>query len=260
MEMDTTPAPRSVPRYPAPPAPAKRSAERARLAAALAAEQDAVRSADSIRQADVRVEDMVAKAETRLRATRGGAEAAQEEMSERLADAAMSGTPAALEDVSMREAREAEADAADSLTAVRAAFALLTSRSRQANDAVTLASDRVAAAADAVLRTAAKRVLTEAKAAVAELRQFGETPEGIEELRASRAVLRFMLAEPTDTAGAQTAKAIQDCLHAGEDFLTDRAGRLREDSFAWRRHPRLAPWRAARDALLDDVDAPLPEA
>jgi hypothetical protein len=180
-------------------------------------------------------------------------------MSERLADAAMSGTPAALEGVSMREAREAEADAADSLAAVRAAFALLTSRSRQANDAVTLASDRVGAAADAVLRTAAKRVVAEAKAVLAGLRQFGETPEGIEELRASRALLRLMLESgPTDAAGAQTA--IQDCLHAGEDFLTDRAGRLREDSFAWRRHPRLAPWRAARDALLDDIDAELPEA
>jgi hypothetical protein len=258
MEMDTTPAPRSVPRYPTPSHSAKRSTERARLAAALSAEQDAMRSADSIRQAVVRVEDMVSTAEERLRAARGGAEAALEEMSERLADAAMSGTPAALEDVSMREAREAEADAADSLTAVRAAFALLTSRSRQANDAVTLASDRVGAAADAVLRTAAKRALTEAKDVLAGLRQFGETPEGIEELRASRAVLRFMLESgPTHTADAQTA-AIQDCLRAGEDFLTDRAGRLREDSFAWRRHPRLAPWRAARDALLDDVDAPLP--
>jgi hypothetical protein len=257
--MDTTSALRSVTRYPAPPAPAKRSPERARLAAALSAEQDAMRSADAVRQAVVRIEDMVGKAEARFRAARGGAEAAQEEMSERLADAAMSATPAALEGVSIREAREAEADAADSLAAVRAAFALLTSRSRQANDAVTLASDRVGAAADAVLRTAAKRVLAEAKAVLAGLRQFGETPEGIEELRASRALLRLMLeSEPAHDADAQTAKAIHDCLHAGEDFLTDRAGRLREDSFTWRRHPRLAPWRAARDALLDDVDAPLP--
>jgi hypothetical protein len=258
--MDTTPALRSVPRYPAPPAPVKRSPERARLAAALSAEQDAMTRADSVRQAVVRIEDMVAKAEARLRAARGGAEAALEEMSERLAEAAMSGTPAALEGVSIREAREAEADAADSLTAVRAAFALLTSRSRQANDAVTLASDRVGAAADAVLRTAAKQVLTEAKAVLAGLRQFGETTEAIEELRGSRALLRFMVeSEPTHTADAQTAKAIRDCLLAGEDFLTDRAGRLREDSFAWRRHPRLAAWRAAKDALLDDVDAELPE-
>jgi hypothetical protein len=256
--MDATPELRSVPRYPAPPAPAKRSAERARLAAALSAEQDAIRSADGIRQAVARIEDMVAKAEARVRATRGGAEAALEEKAEHLADAAMSGTPAALEGISMREAREAKADAADSLAAVRAAFELLKERSRQAGDAVTLASNRVGAAADAVLRTVAKAVIAEAKAVLAELRQFGETLEGIEELRASRAMLRFMLElDRTDTADAQTA-AIQDCLHAGEDFLTDRAGRLREDSFSWRRHPRLAPWRAAKNALLDDIDTALP--
>lgn len=259
----------------------QRSPERQHLADAIAEREECKRRVRDARGAIARGEDMVAAAKSRLAAAEASTAASRTRRAQELAHAVEAGTTVLASPT--REARIEEADAQDDLDAARAALVGLQKRLGDAEDAFRAAQAMVVAAADIVLRSEARRVLAEACAAA-------------EALKRCRTVLLYFqrpeAAGQNPHIGIQKPAIGEDWAHAVREFGPERASRraaadreamrLRDEGFAgeteaairrhldfvlgeihqgdrrWWSSPDLAPWVAARAALMDDPDAPLP--
>jgi hypothetical protein len=241
---------RTIPRHD----PPARSAEREKLASAIAEAQETQRAADGVRHAIARAADMVSKARTRLEAAQAAVASAKEQQAYRLAAAAASGTPAALAST-MKQARADEVDAQDEIDAAEAALAQLKAQLAGAEEASQLAAHRRIAAVDAVMRVVAANF-------------FADTEQVVEELLARRAVLRFLrepdpLHQPLNFYVARERdEPFAEMRNQIQRHLLNSVGRLRDDGNGedWRGHEKLKPWSSAREALFSDADTPLPTA
>jgi hypothetical protein len=244
---------RSVPRHD----PPARGPERARLAAAIAAAQEAEQAADGVRHAIARARDAVAKAETRLETARASVANVKSEQIRRVAASAATGAPVGAAST-MKEARAVEIDASDELDIAQAALAQLQAQLPDLDTAAAHAADHRTAAVDIVLRTAAERLLTEA-------RQFEE------QALMRRRELYFLRRPDTDGATIHRESlyfyAAQERSEPFEQmdltinrFFDESFEKLRDLSTNWHKGDAVASWRGARKALMADPDAALPGA
>ena len=177
-----------------------------------------------------------------------------------------------------RLTRQVEADAQDELAAAQAAHATVKARLGNLEDESRAAAAMVTVAADMVVRSHASEVLREAEALAARLRGlrcilcFMESPEvsasdtlstprrdplsGRLAIRPSpvrqdradrRARDDWKVQRARDEGFAETKAEVQKFLSRG--VLSDAR---------WNADAAVAPWQAARAALMDDADAPLP--
>jgi hypothetical protein len=269
--MKTATVERSIPRH-----SPQRSPERERLANALVRRAAAEMALEAGRRAITRAGDILRKCETRVEAAREALAAAGAGRAAEFA-AAEADVPAATGIVSA--ARIGLADAQDELDAAQAAHAKLQANLPDLLDDARNAGNVVTVCVDTLLRSHAALILEQAEDAVAAL-------------ASARCLLRFMCTPEltaADSLGSpwRPMPLSEDWNQARQQYGEERASRRaadlhrarreRDDAFAetntaigrflsresvvenaWNRHPDVAPWQAARAALMDDADAPLP--
>jgi hypothetical protein len=264
-------------------APLQRTPERAALALAIATRARAGRDLEQARCAVDRGRDALAAAEARLQdATAATAAAAQRRAAE-LQRAADLGTAAPASTTS--RVRAAEAEAEEEVEASRTALAGLRGHLAEAEDALHAANALVIGRADAVIRSAmVERALADALEAAAKLKgaqlllrflmhpeeagvpvainrvlpgPFGPSDDDDRRLGSDRAwrrrkaveAARLVRDEPLD---GELAAAIKEHLDFSLQCLFEAGRRWTVDS-------DLGPWIAARNALMEDADTPLPQ-
>ncbi len=209
------------------------------LAAAIQAAADAEHTVEAARAAVARATDMVAQARERLDAAFAETARAKGEASARALTAATTGEALA-PDGSMRTARLREIDAQDDLDACRAALTSAEATLAGPEEAARRAQKRVAEAAQEVMAGAPlDRILAEASALQ-------------ERLSGLRAVLWFLSRECLDRESTERERQKIATFLAAPAYAWEFNGRINE-------HPALEPWRAARQALQTNADAPLPD-
>jgi hypothetical protein len=166
----------------------------------------------------------------------------------RLVEAAKSGKTIK-SDTMLREARAAELEAQDQLEVAEAALAEVEESVGGPEHESAEVRARLAKYADGVVLTRAEPLLEETKALH-------------DKLIANRIVLRYMLHE-LKPHGAHLQASTDEAAKAIHDFLRNEAelpGSYGSVQWTeWDRHPAANPWRAAREALMKDAEAPLPE-
>ncbi|MGO9234772.1 MAG: hypothetical protein ACLP4V_12090 [Methylocella sp.] len=220
--------------------PPARSEEREALAAALKDLKAAERKAHQARDAQERAEALVTTGEAKLNAARVGVEKAKDFEAANLTRAAASSVkPRAGSKI--RDARNAEIDAADALAAARAALTQCETALRHAEQELKAEQEFVAAlAGDVITAEAASRVLREAQ----------KLQEALVNKRVElRALLHAGLFVDPDE------KKAADYLLMFRGFP---ATYFCTESVDWDKHALAAAWQQAREALMTNPDAPLP--
>jgi hypothetical protein len=206
---------------------------RAALAEAIGERDEAERKAEAAKSAVERASALLEAAEARCEETQAALVGRRSEGAQRVLEAATTGAPG-MPDVSMREARVADLDAADALEAAKSALASCMATLKNAEGDLRHEQWRVETAVAPVLAASADRVVAEA----ARLK---------DELDGVRAILAFL--QRSLEAGSPLQHRVMMALPPSPPgvFAPD-----------YRSHPALAAWRDAREALLRDAAAPMP--
>jgi hypothetical protein len=270
-------AARATARPPERRAPPVRTPQRAALATAIARRDAAAMAHEAGRRALARAGEGLAQAEAAVEGARVRVKEAGEQRASELAAAAASGKPATSN--AMRNARTELGDAEHEVEAATAAHAKLKANLADLEDAALDAENRVTAHADIVLRAGAEHLLAEAETAALRLRElmpllgFMLRPEFKPEMVGLPQHPLFHTNWDVEAAphvcGKERATrrsfAASDVLRLRNAPFEEVGGAIerfldrpphRDD--VWYRHPVLEAWRAAREALHHDADAPLP--
>jgi hypothetical protein len=259
--------------------PPARTPERQALADAIVRMDVASLALTAGRRAVERARDSVVKTEGALEGARGAATEAADQRASELAAAAATGKPAAM-NATRKAARTALEDAELEAEAAATALAKLKSNLGDLEDAALNAGNLVVAHVDIVLRTeAGSAALVRAETAALQLREllpvlrFFLTPQITEET----ALLPQREMFSTDWDFEARPHQFGRERAARRHYAAANVHRLRDAPFrelgaaieqfieqpphlgnGWYRHPILEAWRAARVALMNDADAPVP--
>jgi hypothetical protein len=211
---------------------------RAALAEAIDAATKTGREVDDAKASARRAADLVAAADRKLKEAASAAAAARDQRASNIEEAARTGERPA--SVSTREARSAEADAAEDLTIAKAALAKIVGSVPELERAHQKAQEQVSKLADDVIRACSiSSLLNEARALQSQLCSH-------------RLVLRYL-----DHEGL-----VRSSEHAEvHRFLFDRdlPGQWGQVEYRmWDEDAASHPWRQAREALTRDAGAPVP--
>jgi hypothetical protein len=254
-----------------------RSPERQRLADAITARAAAEQALETARRAVTRGGEVVHTAERRLEAAQEAVETSRAQRALEVADGMARAAANAV-----RVARAAALDAEDDTAVSRAALGELQKRLSDAEDAARAAANLVTARVDVVIRGEARRVLDEARAAAGKLKECRTLLEYFQRPESAGKVPHIGLQRPVFGESWEDALLAYGHLRAERRATSDReATRVRDEGFGeteadirrhldlvlgeirasdqrWWSSPDLAPWVAARAALLKEPDAPLP--
>jgi hypothetical protein len=257
--------------------PPQRTAARQALADAHAAKSQAEKDLESARLAFTRGKHAVAKTAERLQTEQDALATSTAARAQQLAYAADMDTAPPPAMTGRARARELEAE--DEHAATVAALAVLQARVDEAEDAHRAASMMVIACTDRILRGLAKRTLADAVDATLRLKKarlllhFLDCPEAagkVPHLGVQRSVFDDEIAFEGERGwrradATKAAAAVRDEGFASETAAAIKChlelalGSIYQGEQQWSLAPELAPWVAARDALIGgDADAPLP--
>jgi hypothetical protein len=232
-----------------------RSPARQRLFDAQVSLLSARQAAEANERGRARAFPLVEAAESKLATAKKQAVAARQRQADLVADAAVSGASAGVDTSARAGARAAVVEAQDDLDAVTAAQSRLLARQKELDDAVISARNELASSVDGVLiAEAAARAFEEAKAALAHL-------------LGARCVLRAVCAKSRlegDWRQTSRAEAVRKQAWADAGLGDDGADVWRHLDWSLAglaerdENADAAPWRAAREALFVNADAPLP--
>jgi hypothetical protein len=224
----------------APDAHRKRSPERQALADAIVRRAAAEQALTAGQRAATRGLDAVGAAERKVEAARAKVAEAGDQDAARLADAVASGEPVTT--MATRAALTKAEDAQHELAAATSAHAKLRARRKDLEDALRDAESCVTGHVYRVIRADAGQLLSEAQQAAARLREL-------------LPVLHFMqapnLVSPSTPRSSVYTEGFDD------EAITSFIANPRSKPDDWYGGP-VAQWRAAREALMNDADQPLP--
>jgi hypothetical protein len=256
--------------------PPARSPERQHLSDCISRRTAAEQAHEAGTRAAARARDAVVKAEAAVEAARAGVVEAGDQRASELALAASGGKPATSN--ATRWARTA-LDAEHELAAATSAHAKLKVNLGDLEDAALDASNRVTAAVDVLLRASAEPALAEAEGLALRLRELVPTLWFFLRPEMDEAMVGRPISSPFSTdwdaearhlgreRANRRAYAASDALgarNAGFSEVGKAITRFLErpphldNGWNWYKHPALAAWRAAREALHHDADAPVP--
>jgi chromosome segregation ATPase len=253
-KMKTETTLRSIPRH----EPAKRSPEREKLAAAIAAAAEAERSLDAARRSVTRAGDAVRRAEDRLAEARTAVSNARSRHVDLLSEAARQGAPAAGPS-GVREARRAEADALEEIELAQTAEAELRSRLPALDEQLRLARNRVVVAVDGLIRSAADGALEIARR---HRDGFREACSLLEFFLSPEVTPQQSLSTPRDAPLGDDYAAQRERDGAFKGIREEIEKFRREPLFPseWNRAPNVEAWQRVRAELFTNPGAAFPTA
>ena len=225
------------------------SEDREALRAAIARRDAAVRDMDSMKAARGRAVDMVDAAEKKLEASRAATERAHEQQAENMLEAATSGKPLKTGGA-IRAARDAEREALDELEAAKKIEVQLAEKLQFPTSFMGDPTDPVSLA-EADVRHAATNVIRDSVPVRALVARANQMLSDLHEARLNLASLfRNDLARPED----------RDCiLRALTSTHLPSVSSTQGATFYSVEPKTPSPWVTARETLMRDPDASLPE-